>query len=182
MGGKLADEAGTCALAGPRGDGCAAEALGFCFLEVLCGSLPADGELLRTVACWACIPTGHRVTAVNSKTKEAARKDLPIRIATLVGRTNPRRREQMMLDRSPFVTLRKRHQGQLTLPAEGSPHDYPAGLLAWGSHSGPPSLRGGIMGRRPPIQLRGSSGFAPASRAPDVKTLLHNRAALVNSW
>jgi hypothetical protein len=37
------------------------------------------------------------------------------------------------------------------------------------------------MGRRPPIQLRGSAGFAPASRAPDVKVVIYSRVALVKS-
>jgi hypothetical protein len=56
-----------------------------------------------------------------------------------------------------------------TIPADGRQPNHPAGLLAWGSHSGPPSrLRSGMMGLRPPIQLRGSAGISPTSRTPDA--------------
>jgi hypothetical protein len=57
-----------------------------------------------------------------------------------------------------------------TLPTKGRPQSHPTGLLAWVSSSGPPSRgsRGGILGLRPPIQLRGSAGFTPASRTSDA--------------
>jgi hypothetical protein len=46
---------------------------------------------------------------------------------------------------------------------------HPAGLLTSGSTLGPPSrLRSGMMGLRLPLQLRGSAGFAPASRTPNL--------------
>ena len=47
---------------------------------------------------------------------------------------------------------------------------HPAGLLAWDSSCGPPSRAVAVasMGLRLPSQLRGSAGFEPASRAPDV--------------
>ncbi len=75
---------------------------------------------------------------------------------------------------------------EATLPAEGRQLMTPAGLLAWGSSSGPPSrLSGGMMGRRPPTQLRGSAGFEPASRAPGATQNLRAARFAVNpdsSW
>ena len=40
-----------------------------------------------------------------------------------------------------------------------------------------PRFRGGLMGRRPPLQLRGSAGFSPASRSSDAATIHRIRNA-----
>lgn len=57
----------------------------------------------------------------------------------------------------------------VALPHGGQPQSRSTGLLASGSSSDPPSRRnGGFMDRRPPIQLRGSAGFSPASRASNA--------------
>jgi len=177
MGGNLDDVVVACRLPGLGGAGCVTEVLEC--LSSICGPLAfgiTGWEVAPAVSAWACKPAGKKIPVINGKTSknELAGNNRPIRIATLVGRTGPSGREQATPNWRPFFAYRKNASGPsvhtATLPAEGSPQDYPAGLLAWGSHSGPPSRdSGGIMDRRPPIQLRGSAGFAPASRAPDMK-------------
>jgi hypothetical protein len=78
----------------------------------------------------------------------------------------------------PAPRRQERARGQNYRPSSHPPHGRQSVKItrpvSWlGDHTLArlPAASGGLLGCRPPIQLRGSAGISPASRAPDVSVL-----------